>query len=990
MAGLSAQTVACSQEFERSFQMRFTFPLGLLFLLLIPVIAWMGWPAAAKSPARRREILSLALRLVIFLCLIFALAGLEIVQSGKNLAVVFLVDVSDSMPQEAIATEVEYVRSALEVMSPEDRSAIVVFGADALVERSMSPIKELSTITSAPVTSQTDLAEAMQLGLALFPSGYARRMVILSDGAQTSGDVFEAAKYAVASDVQIVVLPFANQAGSEALITNVDLPTHLRPGEQFDLKVSVEANAPARAVIEVLRENEILYRQTHDLRRGTQTFNLPLSAGEPGFVKYQVQISPEDDNFYQNNRLDAYSQVEGPPRILMVAPNSGETLPTGEARPDETSALLRALQAANFQVELIPPSRLPSDLPTLAQFDSVVLVDVPARTLGTNQMENLQSYVHDLGGGLVVVGGPTSYGVGGYFQTPLESTLPVEMQIKDEQRRPSLGIVFIIDHSGSMSEMSGGVEKLELAKEAAARSIELLFPTDRVGVVAFDDSASWVIPMTDLSNPAQIASAIGSIRSGGGTDIFAGLQAMANVLPEDPAKVKHVILLTDGGADPTGIPELVQGLYSDHGITLSTVGIGNDAAPFLEDLAVLGAGRYHFTTDASSIPSIFTEETSLATRAYIVEETFFPTLVNSSPILTGITEVPPLYGYVASSPKDLAQVILQSDKEDPILATWQYGLGRSVAFTSDATGRWARDWLPWDGFPTFWVQAVRYTIGASTGTALEMSVEPIGEEAILTLDANSPTGEFLNGYQVNANIVAPSGTTQAVTLNQIAPGRYEASFRPMEQGVHLIHLSGKSSDGQNGNSFAETTGWALSYSPEYKNIESDPDLLMRLATVSGGKVASSDPADVFVHDLKSTRASRPIWPGLLLIAAILLPFDVASRRLMIMQQDIARLRDWIIQKLSIQKMPVPQATQSATYVQALFKAKDRISENLQTRPPTTDDLHKAQPGNGMEQVQDLPVKEESTPQNTPGNPETNISTTASLLARKKATKKKLD
>src|SRR5512138_3307399 len=452
----------------------------------------------------------------------------------------------------------------------------------------MSPLRELTAITSTPVTIQTDLAEAMQLGMALFPSGYAKRMVILSDGAQTSGDALEAAKFAAASGVQIVAMPFITQRGSEVSLTDVNVPTSLRQNEHFDLNVSVQANAPTRAVVRVLAGDQIVYEQTHELRRGAQTLSLPLTAGQPGFARYQVQVAPEQDGFYQNNRLYAYSEIEGPPRILVVAPEPGEALPGGDTRPDETSALVGALQAADFQVELVRPGRLPSDLPGLTQYDSVVLVDVPARMLGSNQMQNLQAYVHDLGGGLVVVGGPTSYGVGGYFHTPLEAALPVEMQIKDEMRRPSLGIVFIIDHSGSMSDASGGVEKLELAKEAAARSVEMLFPTDRVGVVAFDDTATWVVPMTELDDPGQVMNAIGTIRSDGGTDIFAGLQAMAGVLPDDPAKVKHVILLTDGGADITGIPEMVKKLYEENGITLSTVGVGNDAAPFLKDLAAIG------------------------------------------------------------------------------------------------------------------------------------------------------------------------------------------------------------------------------------------------------------------------------------------------------------------------------------------------------------------------------------------------------------------
>jgi Mg-chelatase subunit ChlD len=963
--------------------MRFTAPFFLLLLLLVPITVWMGKPT--KGAAWRRELLSLILRLVIMVSLIFALAGLEIVQRGNNLAVVFLVDVSDSMPPQAINAEASYIKTALKAMSPDDQSAIVLFGADALVERPMSPLKELSAFTSAPITNQTDLEEAIQLGLALFPSGYAKRMIILSDGAQTSGDALEAVKFAVTSDAQIVVLPILNQPTSETLLTNVDVPTHLRPSEQFDLNVTVQASEQTQATIQVIAGNTVVYEGDHDLHRGTQTLSLPLTAGQPGFVNYQVQIVPQKDGFYQNNRLDAYSEVEGPPRILMVAPPTGETLPGGDTRPDETSALLGALQAAGFQVEVIQPTRLPSDLPTLAQYDSVVLVDVPAHSLGNNQMDNLKTYVHDIGGGLVVVGGPTSYGVGGYFQTPLEEALPVDMQIKDEKRRPNLGIVFIIDHSGSMEETSGGVTKLELAKEAAARSIELLFPTDRVGVIAFDDTASWVVPMTELSNPGQVVSAIGTIRTGGGTDIMAGVQAMAKVLPGDPAKVKHVILLTDGGADSTGIPELVQKLNQENNITLSTVAVGNDAAPFLKDLAAVGGGRYHFTNDPSSIPSIFTEETTLATRAYLVEDPFFPALANTSPILAGITDIPRLYGYVATSPKNLAQVILQSDKKDPILASWQYGLGRSVAFTSDATGHWARDWLAWNNFAKFWVQAVRYTVGNTATTALETNVELNGETAQLTLDARTPNGQFINGDQVSANIVAPNGASQSVTLKQIAPGRYAADFNPTAEGVYLIHFSGTSAT--QADSFSQTTGWTLSYSPEYKRLESDPDLLVKLATVSGGKIATSNPSDAFTHDLQATRASRPIWQWLIFLAAFLLPFDIASRRLIITKQDLLRLREWLLIRLNFRRpATVPQMAPSSPRMQALLKAKDRVAENTNV-PTQLENIEQPQPVKPTnEPVETTKPEPESPKQPVPS--EGAQSTTSSLLARKNAIRKK--
>ncbi len=873
--------------------MRITSPFFLLLLIIVPVIAWIGWPVAAA--ARKRGSISLILRLIIILCLILSLAGLELLHSSNDLAVVFLVDVSDSMSHEAVSAEMAYLQAALSGMAPDDQAAVVLFGANALVERAMSTSRILEAVTTVPITTQTDLSKAIHLGLALFPSGPARRMVILSDGAQTSGDAQAAAQFAGASGVQILTVPFDIQQGSDALVTAVEAPTVLHPGEQFDLHVTVQASMPVHATIRVLAGDKIVYEQLHDLRRGQQTFSLQMAAGEPGFIDYQVQIVPEQDVFYQNNRLDAFSLVEGPPHVLVVAPVVGEVLPGGGTRPDEYSALMRSLQTAGFNVEVIRPSLLPSDLTGLAQYNSIVLVDVPAHDLGLNQMVALQAYVRDLGGGLVAIGGPTSYGVGGYYGTPLEAALPVEMQIKDEKRRPSLAVLFIIDHSGSMGETSGGAVKLELAKEAAARSLDLLFPTDRVGVIAFDDTASWVVPMTELSDPGAVTRAIGTIQVGGGTDILAGMQAMANVLPPDPAKVKHVILLTDGGADPTGIPELVKKLYAENGITLSTVAIGRDAAPFLKDLAIIGGGRYHFTTDAASIPTIFTEETTLATRAYIVEEPFLPKLVNPSPILSAIDGAPELYGYVATSPKDLAQVILESDKHDPILATWQYGLGRAVAFTSDATAHWARDWVMWESFPGFWAQAVGYTMGKVQEVSLEMNVALEDGRARLTLDALNRSGEYLNGYLINANVVGPDAKTQAITLQQVAPGRYEAFFDPQEQGVYLIRFMGqdvKAGEEQ----FSETEGWTMTYSPEYRLTESNPDLLYRLAAITGGKVASADPTDAFAHDLNASRSARPIWPWLILLAAVLLPLDIGVRRLIITSSDLAHLRQTLIER----------------------------------------------------------------------------------------------
>jgi len=973
--------------------MRFTFPLFISLLLLLPLIAVLGRPS--RGFARRREIASLALRLFIVLCLIFSLAGLEIARAADELAVVFLIDVSDSMPDLAKAAAVDYVRQALAAMGADDQAAVIVFGGDALVERSMSPARELGPIASIPNTSQTDLSEAIRLALALYPPDAARRMVILSDGAATSGDALESARLAAATGVEIVSVPFVVQPGAEALITDVEAPARLRQGERFDLRLSVRATQAMRAGVRVLAGDEVVYQGATDLERGPsgQSFSIPLTAGEPGFVSYVIQIDPDRDGYYQNNELAAYSQIEGPPKVLLSAPPEGSPMTFGgEPRPDEFSSLLRALEAAGFVIDVARPGELPSELAGLAGYASLVLVDVPARDLNQRQMIAVQSYVRDLGGGLAVVGGPTSYGVGGYFRTPLEDTLPVEMQIKDEQRRPALAIVFIIDHSGSMSETSGGVTKLELAKEAAARSVELLFPTDRVGVIAFDDVASWVVPITDLSDPNRVLSAIGSIRSGGGTDILAGVQAMARVLPDDVASVKHVILLTDGGADPRGIPELVRRLHEENGITLTAVGVGRDAAPFLPQLAQLGGGRYHFAADPGAIPTIFTEETTLAARSYIVEETFFPKQQSASPILSGVTEAPPLHGYVAATAKDAAQTILVSGQDDPILAAWQYGLGKAVAFTSDASGRWARDWIGWDGFPIFWAQAVRYTIGDVSRSALEVRVEQEGEDARLIVDARSENGDYLNGYTLQANVVAPDGRVESIKVQQVAPGRYEAMFQPGDQGAYLIGVSAgpsPSESGAAGNTLTGTAGWVLSYSPEYRNLESDPDALYRIAAATNGRVASDDPGEAFAHTLPTPNATRPVWQWLLALAALLLPFDVAVRRLAISRADVQRGWMRLVNVLRLGRGVPHRAPERSRRMDALLRAKGRVRGDTSDTPAPMTPAVTDSPQPARSDVAEKPDR--ATPPVKPKTPSTSepaASTTEALLAQKRARRKR--
>jgi uncharacterized membrane protein len=902
----------------------FTAPFALLLLIVtIPYTFWLGRPRTGILTRRRwREWTSLVIRVLIITLLVLSLAGTQIVRAADELAVVFLVDNSDSISQEQGETAEAFVRSAIESMGPTDQAAVVLFGANALVERPMSGLAELAPITSVTQQLHTDLAEAVRLGMALFPAGSARRIVVLSDGAATTGDTLEAARLAAATGVQIDFLPLRRAPGaSEALLTKVDAPTRVVQGETLRIDITVESTADMAAALRVMAGGSIVHQEEVQLRAGINNYSVRLRAAEQQFARYRIQLLPEKDTYYQNNELAAFTEIIGPPRVLLVA-NDGSVADDGTPMPDESAQLLLALQSTGLSVDRTTPDRMAATLARLSNYASIVLVNVNAKNLSPRKMETLQTYVRDLGGGLVAVGGPQSYGMGGYFLTPLEETLPVNMQIKDQERFPSVSIVIVIDRSGSMGMQEGGVTKIQLAAEGAVRVVQLLNDFDEITVIPVDtqpDNPIGPLPASAREQAIDLIRQIGA--GGGGIYVRTGLEAAARALTQSPHQVKHVILLADGAdsEQKEGVPDLVEALRAE-GVTLSAVSIGRgpDTA-WLQQMAELGEGRFHFTDRAANLPQIFTQETTSIQRSYLIEERFFPSLSGNSPIMTGIAAVPPLYGYVGTSPKGTAQVILKTDKDDPLLAAWQYGLGRSVAWTSDATGRWATDWVRWDGFPAFWAQAVRWTISQERDNPVETTVSYTGERARLTVDARGANGEFLNNLATEANVIGPQGESENLELLQIAPGRYEAEFTPAEDGAYFIRVAGRS-DGEQETTIGQTSGWVLGYSPEYQQLEANPGLLESVAALTKGRALTEETATPFDHTLPSELITRPIWSWLTLLAVLLLPVDIALRRLVITKGDVRRAWLSTFGRLRTQRIPVPARTEQ---VSRLFQAKER-------------------------------------------------------------------
>lgn len=926
--------------------MRFGAPAALLFLLFIPYLIWLGKP---RYRHWRRQWLALAVRLSILILISLGLAGTRLLRAADDLAVVFLIDASDSvMPDQRQRVEA-YVREVVERLGPEEQAAVILFGANALVERPMSGLAELAPVTTVPQTLHTNISEAIRLGLALFPAGSARRMVLFSDGAETLGDAQGAAEIAAASGVVVDMVPLGEPAqGGEVTLREVRAPGRVRQGESFDVDVAVESTMATDAELQVLASGALVYQEALQLNPGANNFVVRLQAMQQQFARYEVRIVADQDGFYQNNRLAVFTQVEGPPNLLLVAGQSA--LPDSleqdsSAAVDAWQQLQLALAATGMTIERITPSELPADLESLSQYDSVVMVDVNAKALSSREMEALRSYVRDLGGGLIAIGGPESYGMGGYYRTPLEEMLPVDMQIKDQERFPAVSMALVIDRSGSMSAMEGSISKIQLAAEGAARTVELLNDFDEITILPVDTAPDQVIGPISAAERGQIMSQVKQLGAGGGgIYVRTGLEAAAEALKQSPNQIKHIILLADGAdsEQKDGVPELIEALAAQ-GVTISTVSIGDGPdVPWLRDMAELGGGRFHFTDRASNLPQIFTQETTAIQRSYLVEERFFPALgqtgfARQHPIFramerAGITRVPPLYGYVGTSPKQTAQLILETHLGDPLLAAWEYGLGRTAAWTSDATGRWAVDWVGWPGFPTFWSNLVRWTIGEDGGGSLETDVNYSGEAATLMVEARDSNEGLLNELALEAIVVDPAGDARPVSLHQVGPGRYEAAFTPDAEGAYLIRVTGQLVEQQQ--TVGQTSGWVLGYSPEYSQQAGNVQLLTMIAQLTGGRdlTAQFDEDDfdvVLAHNLPVGEASQPIWPWLILVAALLLPFDIALRRIVLTRSDGRRL--WQATAGRFWRPARPKKAPSEQ-VARLFKAKERASRSATSEP----------------------------------------------------------
>ncbi|MDR7483378.1 MAG: VWA domain-containing protein [Armatimonadota bacterium] len=840
---------------------RLASPFMLAALLVLPLVL-----LSTRRRTPRRHLLGL--RLVALVALALAAAGLELMAVVPDITVVLVADRSDSIGPEGARAIRAFLDGVRAVAGPHHRVGLVTFGGDAVLEEAPSPQPRLA-LTSRPRADGTNLALAIERALTAVPEGRRARIVLLTDGNATTGNLPQALDAARARGVELAVVPVASASGPDVLVEDVSVPSVVSLGERIPVRVTLRATAPAEATLRVRGNGTLLLVRDLQLRPGRTEVDLEPVTTQGGLLRVDAAVDADPDGEPGNNRAFALAFVQGRPFVLYAG--------------DPPGPLADVLAGQGFEVRRTAPGQLPTSPAAYQGVAAVVLDDLPAYRLSPHQMTALRDYVA-AGGGLVAAAGRQSFGIGGYADTPLEEALPVSMDVRHRLAIPSMAVVLVLDASGSMGSFGPELAKVELAKETAQSVIDLLGERDLVGVIAFDQQPRWLVELTPAGRRAAILDAVARIKAGGGTNLYPALVAARDALRRAEAKVKHVIVLSDGQTDPGDFRGLTVGM-ADERMTVSTVAIGRDAdVEIMRNIAAWGRGRAYVAQDLYSIPQILTAEAMLATRAYVVEERFSPRIVGAPAPLAGIAGLPPLRGYLATAPKPAAEVAVISHQDDPVVALWAYGLGRAVAVATDARLRWTAEWSGWPDAPRFWSQLVRWA-SATASWPLDVHVDTEAGRVRVVLDARAADGTPIVSWTAQAAVAGDGAETVRVPLEQTQPGWYEASLPLPAPGAYLVTVAAYDGGRLVGRA---ARGLAVPYSPELRQVGLNRALLSQIVETAAARIVTR-PAEALASPAHPERRPRPVWPALAAVGLMAFLAEVTLRRVPVIEHHVARL-----------------------------------------------------------------------------------------------------
>jgi Ca-activated chloride channel family protein len=880
----------------------FNDPALLLLAMLALPLAWLGW-RALRTADRWRRITVTSLRVIVLTLAAAILAGPRLRLEHDQMVVIGVLDVSGSVRRFADLPDVpglgarpnlEYLRwwfrEATGVKAPDDRFGLVVFDGRAAIAAPPTRARHSDDFIDLQPIDGTNVEQALQLALAMFPADAGRRLVLVSDGNETAGDSLAAARRAAslgATPVPIDVLPLSYRVESDVQVARIEAPAVARPEGVVLIRIVLESIRDTDGWLSLRLEDRVIdlngeeagSRRFVRAAAGTSVHTARVALGDTPVHRLEAAFEsadPRDDPLAENNLA----------RAVIATPGEGRALVIRRGDAPNADAFAQLLRDADIPAEAIDPAAAPIDMLLLQSYDLVVLDNVAAADFDPAFHDALARAVNDLGVGLIMLGGERSFGAGGWNGTPTEAVLPVELDLPKELRLTHAALVLVLDKSGSMGRAVAGrrANQQEVANEAVARAIASLQPDSLVGVVAFDTGAREWVPLAPNENPDATIDAVRSITPGGGTSILRGLRRARDMLEPVDVKRKLVVLLTDGQSESIEQLEPLAREMAADGVMLTTIAIGDDAdGSLLARLAEVGGGAFHAVTNPATITRVLVDAVQVINRPLIKEVSFAPL---AAPGATAIGAVgagaPNLEGMVITAPRPDPRVVdeLLTPEGEPLLSHWQAGLGRAAAFTSDAFGPWSYRWNGWDDRDTFWRQIARTIARSPSSARFEMTLSFDDGRLSIDVEAADQAGSPLDHVSLPGTVYAPDGRAIDVRLRQVAPGRYAGEADAKATGNYLVALTPRVGD----QAAAPVIGGAAApEGAEFRRSRSNVVLLERLATETGGRVLDvRQPAMADLFDRRGVPPSvslLPAWRMLLWALLALALLDIASRRL---------------------------------------------------------------------------------------------------------------
>ena len=869
--------------------LRFTRPAAFWWIAVTPWIWWLHH-AGGASLGKGRALAALLVRLVLAGLFVMTLAEPRAVRRSEVLSVVYALDVSDSMGEKISDQALAWVMQTVTRKPQKDEAGLVIFGRDAAVELPPRQTFPFEAINSRVPRDGSNLAKALGVAAAVLPEQNQGRIVLLSDGNETEGSVTAQLDELKARGIAVDVLPVGFDFQKEVWLERLDLPRVVKVGETYEATVLLNSLQRGTGKLALQENGKTIFEKQVEFAAGKTRFALPLHLREPGFYEYvaTIQPPPGEDGWAENNLALGDLFLRGEGQVLVV------TDPQSDAR--DLDPLVAALQAAQRLVKVQMAYEFPRDAYSLLPYDLVIFPNAPAEAFDAVQLQALRDAVFNGGTGFLMLGGPQSFGPGGYHGSAVEEALPVTMDVSQKKVLPK-GALAVVLHTCEFAE--GNTWAKRIAKEA----IRVLGAQDEVGLIAFtwgngsNGGYNWVFPLTPAGEYEKLVPLINAAEPGDMPDFNTPMQMGLTGLQKSDAALKHMIVISDGDPSPP-TPALVQQFVAAK-VSVSMVAInphGGQDQSIMQSIAQTTGGRYYFPQDPSQLPSIFIKEAKTLKRSMLQNKIFTPEVQIPSPVLKGIDTIPPLRGYVLTTVKPRATTILRTppdkaepDQLDPVLATWRFGLGVTAAWTSDLGPVWAQDWLGWEKYRPFVKQLAIELSRVETKTDLRLNAFAADNSGAITVEDFAKEEAFL---QIEARVAGPRGESVTAPLRQIGPRRYQGSFPLWGKGRYQVIAAAA---GRAGAAEPEQVmgGFAVPYSPEYLKFRSDPRVLQEIARKTGGRVLSATDLDLFHPPRHPRESSSPVIDWFLILLACLVPIDVAVRRV---QLDWALIRGWFTRR----------------------------------------------------------------------------------------------